>query len=229
MNSDMLNAERAEENRQFLRQSHMAAISLVGPVGCGKTTLIGATLWRLPRRIRVALPLDSTSAAHDPNPIASTDARFVQAHTDRLNASWLGRVLRGGQFNHADLMLIEQTATGARGCTELGQNACVAVLSVAAGDEAVGRCPALIESAKLVIVTKSDLLPTVRFDRRAFRAEVRRLNPLVQILELSSSNGLGLDSWINWLDREVEACQIVPVDNLVTPQDTAAHILSPDS
>jgi hydrogenase nickel incorporation protein HypB len=226
MNTTNINDERAEENRQLLRQNHMAAVSVVGPVGCGKTTLIGATLRRLPRCLRVAIPLDNPATEYDAGRFADSGARSVRSHTDRVDASWLGRVLSGGQLADTDLVLLEQTATASRGCMELGQNACVAIFSVAAGDEALGRCPALVQCAKLILVTKSDLLPGVRFDRRAFRAEARRLNPSIHVLEVSSATGQGIDSWIDWLGREVtEARRTVALDKLATPRDVAAHIL----
>jgi hydrogenase nickel incorporation protein HypB len=110
---------------------------------------------------------------------------------------------------------------------ELGQNACVAVFSSAAGDEALGRCPLLIQCAKLILVTKSDMIPAVRFDRRAFRAQVRRLNPAVQVFEVSSASGQGIDSWISWLGRQVaEARQTATPERVATAHDAAAQIPS---
>jgi len=227
MNTAILNSERAEENRIFLRNSHMAAVSLVGLVGCGKTTLIAQTLCRLQGRLRVGVTLDAPIAQYN-SCSGITAARFVSVQTDFLNASWFGRVLSSGQLVDRELVLIEQTADASRGCIELGQNGCVAVFSAAAGCQAVARCPALIECAKLILVTKSDLLSAVRFDQQAFLEQVRRLNPSVEVLEVSSSTGLGMDRWIEWLGGEVTAARrCPPFDELSATADPAAHMLPP--
>ena len=92
----------------------------------------------------------------------------------------------------------------------------------------MARCPLLIECAKLIVVTKSDLLPGVRFDRQAFEDQVRRLNPSVEVLEVSASTGLGFDRWIAWLCREVaKAKQSAPFDELTSSLDMAAQMLPP--
>jgi hydrogenase nickel incorporation protein HypB len=227
MNRAPVNDECAEENRQLLRQNRMAAVSVVGPVGCGKTTLISATLRRLPENLRVTIPLDNPAAEYEAGLLANARARSIRSHTDRIDASWLGRVLNCGQLAGTDLVMIEQTPTASRGCMELGQTACVAVFSAAAGSEALGRCPLLIQCAKLILVTKSDMIPAVRFDRRAFRAEVRRVNPSVQVLEVSSASGQGIDSWIDWLGRQVaEARQAASLEPLSPVQDTVAQMPS---
>jgi hydrogenase nickel incorporation protein HypB len=77
----------------------------------------------------------------------------------------------------------------------------------------------------LILVTKSDLIPSVSFDRRAFRAQVRRANPAVQVLEVSSATGQGVAAWIDWLGRQVaEAKSAIPLDS-VAP-DPAGQIPS---
>jgi hydrogenase nickel incorporation protein HypB len=227
MNAAIINSERAEENRTFLRNSQIAALNLVGLVGCGKTTLITETLRHLQGRLRVAVTLDGPAGRYGSG-YRKTEARFLSVQTDPTNASWFGRLLSSGQLTDTDLVLIEQTAAASRGCIELGQSGCVAVFSVAAGDQAVARCPLLIECAKLIVLTKSDLLPGVRFDRQAFDDQVRRLNPSVDVLEVSSSTGLGFDRWIEWLCREVTtAKQSIPVSELSASLDAAAHMLPP--
>jgi len=227
MNRAIINSERAEENAILLRKSRMEAVSLVGLVGCGKTTLIAQTLHRLQGRLHVAVTVDGPTAQYDSGR-GNADTRFVSVQTDSINASWFGRLLSSGQFANADLVLIEQTAAASRGCIELGQNGCVAVFSVAAGDQAVARCPTLIECAKLIVVTKTDLLPLVHFDRQAFHDQVRRLNPSVEVLEVSSSTGAGLDRWTQWLGREVtKVRRSASLGELAASPDPAAQMLPP--
>jgi hypothetical protein len=80
----------------------------------------------------------------------------------------------------------------------------------------------------LILVTKSDLLAAVRFDRQGFLDQVRRFNPSVEVLEVSSSTGLGMNRWIEWLGGEVAAArQCAPFDELTATADPAAHMLPP--
>jgi hydrogenase nickel incorporation protein HypB len=49
------------------------------------------------------------------------------------------------------------------------------------------------------VLTKIDLLPYVPFDIAAARENARKVHPAMEILEVSSSTGVGLDAWREWL------------------------------
>jgi hydrogenase nickel incorporation protein HypB len=51
------------------------------------------------------------------------------------------------------------------------------------------------------VLSKIDLLPYVPFDIAAARDNARKVNPAIEIVEVSSTTGAGLDSWRAWLDR----------------------------
>ncbi len=52
----------------------------------------------------------------------------------------------------------------------------------------------------MLLLNKIDLLPHLTFDRGAFEADVRLLNPKVPVLGVSATTGEGLDAWLAWLD-----------------------------
>ena len=46
-----------------------------------------------------------------------------------------------------------------------------------------------------------DLLPHVKFDVARCIELARRVNPSIEILQLSATTGEGMDAWLHWLDH----------------------------
>jgi len=57
----------------------------------------------------------------------------------------------------------------------------------------------MFAASDLVLLNKIDLLPYVDFDVDSFRRDARKVNPRVQVLEVSATRGDGLDAWYGWL------------------------------
>ena len=51
----------------------------------------------------------------------------------------------------------------------------------------------------MVVLTKLDLLPYLRFDLDRCKEYIRRVNPRAQIIETSVFNGSGLSDWEDFL------------------------------
>jgi hydrogenase nickel incorporation protein HypB len=83
---------------------------------------------------------------------------------------------------------------------DLGEAAKVAVLSVTEGDDKPLKYPDLFAAARLVVINKVDLLPYVDFDVARCVAAARRVNPAVEVLQLSARTGDGLPAWLDWID-----------------------------
>ncbi len=82
---------------------------------------------------------------------------------------------------------------------DLGERAKVAILSVTEGDDKPLKYPDMFAAASLLVLNKTDLLPHVDFDVAACIAHARRVNPRVEVLQLSAKTGQGLPAWIDWL------------------------------
>jgi hydrogenase nickel incorporation protein HypB len=50
-----------------------------------------------------------------------------------------------------------------------------------------------------MILNKVDLLPHLSFDVERCKAYARRVNPGIEILELSATTGEGMGAWLDWL------------------------------
>ncbi len=82
---------------------------------------------------------------------------------------------------------------------DLGEAARVVLLSVTEGDDKPLKYANMFAAAELMLVSKIDLLPFVPFDRDRCSAFARRVNPAIEILEISATSGAGLDGWYDWI------------------------------
>ena len=52
-----------------------------------------------------------------------------------------------------------------------------------------------------MVLTKVDLLPYVPFRLEEAIANARSVQPGIEIIQVSSTTGIGMDSWLQWLDK----------------------------
>ena len=57
----------------------------------------------------------------------------------------------------------------------------------------------------VLLVNKIDYLPFSDFNLQAMRERVLRLNPHIEIFEISAKTGQGVDQWAAWLSREASS------------------------
>jgi hydrogenase nickel incorporation protein HypB len=196
-------AELADLNQGMFRRAGTLAVELVGAPGCGKTSLIEATLRRAPSGMRCGAVVGERGTHRDAERLAASCRHIVEEEPgiqSQLAARDVHDALLQMHLEELDVVFIETVGvTRQAAALELGQTAKVAVFSVVGGDDKAVKYPQFVENAELVLINKIDLLPHVRFDADAFRADVRRLNPGVPILETSVATGQGIDAWMNWL------------------------------
>jgi hydrogenase nickel incorporation protein HypB len=195
-------------NRDALREAGVLAVGVFGGPGCGKTSLISATIARLTPGVHVGVIACDAGTHRDADRIAREGRQVVQVNTglgaNVVEASHVQDALRCLDLGSLDLLLIENVGTLALpGIPDVGQDASVTVFSVAAGDDKADKHPELVSGADLVILNKTDLLASVPFDIGAFRADVGRIKPGIELIELSAIRGDGLAKWVAWLRGQV--------------------------
>jgi hydrogenase nickel incorporation protein HypB len=50
-----------------------------------------------------------------------------------------------------------------------------------------------------MLLNKVDLLPYVSFDVERCIEYARRVNPAIEVMQVSATRGNGIDGWIHWL------------------------------
>ncbi len=94
---------------------------------------------------------------------------------------------------------------------DLGEAAKVAILSVTEGEDKPLKYPDMFAASKLMVLNKIDLLPYVNFNVARCKEFARRVNPGIEILELSATTGQGMQAWLDWLLAK-PASAAAPVD-----------------
>jgi hydrogenase nickel incorporation protein HypB len=82
---------------------------------------------------------------------------------------------------------------------DLGEDAKVAILSVTEGEDKPLKYPDMFTAARLAILNKTDLAPHCDVDLDLYEANLRRVNPDIEILRLSARTGEGMAEWLGWL------------------------------
>jgi hydrogenase nickel incorporation protein HypB len=86
---------------------------------------------------------------------------------------------------------------------DLGEAHKVVILSVTEGEDKPLKYPNMFAAADLMVLAKIDLLPYVPFDAARCVEYARRVNPRIDVLQLSATSGAGMDAWLAWLERGV--------------------------
>lgn len=196
----------AEENRKRFADAKVRVINLISSPGAGKTALLEATLGRLKGSKKIAVIVGDIATTKDAERIAKYDVPVVQITTEsfggscHLEASTIRQALDDIPLNGLDVLVVENV--GNLVCPaefDLGEHAKVSMLSVTEGEDKPLKYPLAFQVADVVVLSKVDLVPHLKIDMDALRANVRQVNPKARIIELSSQSGQGFDAWIDWL------------------------------
>jgi hydrogenase nickel incorporation protein HypB len=70
---------------------------------------------------------------------------------------------------------------------------------VTEGEDKPLKYPDMFSAARLAILNKLDLAPHCDVDLAAYTANLRRVNPNIEIIALSARTGAGMAEWLGWL------------------------------
>ena len=197
------NEKMAVHVRRLLSEKGILALNLISSPGAGKTTLLERTLSDLAGEFRMAVIEGDLQTDNDARRVAATGAQAVQINTDggcHLDSNMILTSLESLDLTNVDILFIENV--GNLVCPvefDCGEDAKVALLSVAEGDDKPEKYPLLFNLAKALVLNKIDLLPYVDFDLARARNFATKLNKNLDIFEVSCRKGDGLEGWYNWL------------------------------
>ena len=197
------NEKMADNVRRLLTEKGILSLNLISSPGAGKTTLLERTLSDLAGEFRMAVVEGDLQTDNDARRVAATGAQAVQINTDggcHLDSNMILTSLEGLDLTGVDILFIENV--GNLVCPvefDCGEDAKVALLSVAEGDDKPEKYPLLFNLAKAMVLNKVDLLPYVDFDLARARNFATKLNKDLDIFEVSCRKGDGLEGWYNWL------------------------------
>jgi len=197
----------ADENRTAFEGRGILALNFVSSPGSGKTTLLARSITDLQGDVPVTVIEGDQQTANDAERIRATGAKAVQVNTGKgchLDAHMVGHALETLQPENDSLLFIENV--GNLVCPagfDLGEKLKVVILSVTEGEDKQLKYPDMFHAAGLMLLNKVDLLPYLNFDVDLCIENARRVNPNIQVLQVSATSGEGLDAWYAWLKSQV--------------------------
>ena len=201
----------AAGNRQRLAGRGILALNLVSSPGSGKTTLLEQTILRLQGRIPVSVIEGDQQTSQDADRIRATGAPALQINTGKgchLDAHMVGHALDHLDPAAGSVVMIENVGNlVCPAAFDLGEACKVVILSVTEGEDKPLKYPDMFAAAGLMLLSKVDLLPHLRFDAEQCIAYARRIRPDLQVLRVSAQTGEGLEAWIGWIEARRAAAQ----------------------
>ncbi|WP_374589001.1 hydrogenase nickel incorporation protein HypB [Ideonella dechloratans] len=158
-----------------------------------------------------AIQVNTGKGCHlDAQMVADAFARLpLHAHShDHAHAHAHGHDHDHGDHDHPHGAVLFIENVGNLVCPamwDLGERAKVAILSVTEGEDKPIKYPDMFAAARLMVLTKTDLLPHLDFDVPKCIEYARRVNPGIEVLLVSARSGEGLDAWLDWLLQPLEA------------------------
>ena len=197
----------AERNRGFFEGRNILAINLVSSPGSGKTSLLERTLTDLKGELEFAVVEGDQQTANDADRIHATGTMVTQINTGKgchLDAHMVLHAVQGMKLKPDSVLFIENV--GNLVCPamfDLGEKERAVVISVTEGEDKPLKYPDMFHTSTLCIINKTDLLPYVKFDVEKAKEYARKVNPSLEIIELSCTSGEGLHLWYDWLKTKV--------------------------
>ncbi len=193
----------AEDNRRFCSDHGIFSLNLVSSPGSGKTTLLIETIRALYDQLQIAVIEGDQQTDHDAERIRATGAPAMQINTGKgchLDAHMVGKAMQQLSLQDNSLLLIENV--GNLVCPsgfDLGEAHKVVILSVTEGEDKPLKYPDMFHAADLMLLNKCDLLPHLTFDVEKTIEYAHRIKPSLPIIQLSATQGEGMQEWIDWI------------------------------
>ncbi|GAC1525814.1 MAG: hydrogenase nickel incorporation protein HypB [Vulcanimicrobiaceae bacterium] len=202
------NDELASALRARFATTPTLVVNLLSSPGSGKTTLLEMTLRALGERYRVAALVGDQATQNDADRLARSGAPVRQITTAaecRLDAAMIGRALADWDLA-LDVLFIENV--GNLICPaeyDLGEDLRVVLTAVTEGEDKPLKYPLAFNTSHVAMVTKLDLADAVGYDRAASRDAIARVNPAIEILDVSCRTSVGLDAWYAVVEARLAA------------------------
>jgi hydrogenase nickel incorporation protein HypB len=182
--------------RDRFKASGVSVVGLVSSPGAGKTAFLEKLLSGLARDFRVAALVGDLATENDAARLkrATPNVRQITTGTIcHLDAQMIENALEGWQLDALDFLFIENV--GNLVCPssyDLGEELRFVMLSATEGEDKPLKYPTIFNSSDVAIITKMDMAEAAEFDVAAARRNIESVRPGMQIFEVSSKTGFGM-------------------------------------
>jgi hydrogenase nickel incorporation protein HypB len=211
----------AKQNRERLAERGIFTLNLVSSPGSGKTTLLCKTIEMLRGKASVSVIEGDQQTSQDAERIRATGAPAIQINTGKgchLDAHMVGHAMEKLDLPEDSLLMVENVGNlVCPAAFDLGEAHKVVILSVTEGEDKPIKYPDMFRAATLMLLNKCDLLPYLSFKVDAAIEFARRVNPDIQVIQVSATTGQGMDEWLAWIEvgaRDTATKKLATVDAL---------------
>lgn len=203
------NDREADKVREQLKADRTFLLNLMSSPGSGKTTTLKQTIAALKDEYKIGVMEADIDSDVDAKTIAETGAKSIQLHTGgmcHLDAGMTKQGLDSFGANEFDFVVLENVGNlvcPAEFDTGASKNAMI--LSVPEGDDKPLKYPLMFTVSDCVLINKIDTKSVFDFDDEAVVERIKKLNPNCEIFFISAKTGEGIDSWTNWLRKEINS------------------------
>jgi hydrogenase nickel incorporation protein HypB len=201
------NARIADRNRRAAARDGLTILNLIGAPGAGKTSLLEAVLPRLGRTTPALVVEGDQATDRDARRIEAAGSRVVQINTGtgcHLDASMMERGIAALAPPRGSVIFVENV--GNLVCPalfDLGERVKIVVMATTEGEDKPLKYPHVFRAARLLVLTKLDLLPHLDLDEARLVDYARDVaGPGLGVLRTSATSGEGIDALVEWIRAE---------------------------
>lgn len=196
----------AEGLRSYLKNKGIKFINLMSSPGSGKTTIMEKTAEKFGKNICVIEGDIQTTL--DAERVAKAGIQTYQINTGafggdcHLESAWIRSAIDEIELSEINILFVENI--GNLVCPaefDVGAHINTVVLSVTEGEDKPLKYPLAFQNSSLCLISKIDLLPYLDIDIENLKENIKKVNPKMQIIELSAKSGKGFDKWLDFLDK----------------------------
>jgi len=193
----------AERNRGYFEAKNIFCLNLMSSPGSGKTTLLEETIRQLKDKKSVYVIEGDQQTSNDADRISALNIPVYQVNTGtgcHLDASMINHALKHLNPEANSLLFIENV--GNLVCPalfDLGEAEKVVIVSTTEGDDKPLKYPFMFKEASVCIINKTDLAPYLNTSIDTIRNNCLKVNPNLNIFEMSALNNTGMAEWCSWL------------------------------
>ncbi len=202
------NERIAHEIKEMFSSRGIYVVNLMSAPGAGKTTLVEKTVEALKDNWKIGIIEGDIATAIDAERISSHGIPVVQVNTGsacHLDGNMIRDALDELPLDSLDLLIVENV--GNLVCPaefKVGEDDKVMILSTPEGSDKPVKYPLMFQESSLLLINKIDLLPHIDCDLTTMKENARKVNPKLEIIEVSCKTGEGLDKWFAWLNKKIE-------------------------
>ena len=195
----------ADKNREVYRADKLHLLNVMASPGSGKTSLIMRLLPELEKTVQCGVIEGDIASSIDADKFEKMGIPVVQINTGggcHLDAAMIAESVPDLDLGSHALIFIENV--GNLVCPsgfDLGENTKLLVVSIPEGDDKPYKYLDMFETADIIVLNKTDILPHFDFDMEYFYKGVRALNANAPVFELSCKTGDGIKALAEYIEN----------------------------